>query len=208
MHMNWTLPTFSALSNHYFLMRHGESYALQKGLIVSDPNHGISGYGLTPRGKYEVRTSLKRAKEDGILTKVDAILTSPFLRALETAQVASQLFGVPAKIENRLGERGFGELELTSMANYIAVQERDRANASQKEWGVESAREVFQRASLVIEEYEAKMKECTLLLCTHADIITILLCGYLHKNLECHTDIGTIGTGDLRQLGEKQNSGN
>jgi len=195
-----SIPTAGTFLNRYFLLRHGESRALQEGLIVGELSHGKSAYGLTPKGRKEVATSILKAMEDGLLKKVDLVISSPFLRTVETAEIAAKIIGAPIEIDDRLGERGFGKLELTSIDNYAAVLDRDRASASHKEWGVESALEVLARAWKVIEDLEGKMKGCGIVLCTHADVMSILICGCLHQNLELHAEIGPLATAELREL--------
>jgi len=37
-----------SLKNIYYIMRHGESEANTRGLIISSPERGTSSYGLTP----------------------------------------------------------------------------------------------------------------------------------------------------------------
>lgn len=198
--INSFLAPTAKLSNQYFLLRHGKSYANQKGLIISDPNHDLSGYGLTPRGRREVKTRIERAKHNGTLEKVDLIISSPFLRTLQSAEIAAGILRAPIEIDKRLRERGFGELELTDEANYETVWARDRENLSHTEWGVESVVAVLQRTVELTKEIEARMRSRAVLLCTHGDVASILVCAFLNESLRHHREVGAMGTGDIRRL--------
>ena len=67
-----------------FVMRHGEAepYAPQDAL-----RH------LTSRGEQQVRDTIQRHLQS--LEGVDALLASPYIRAQETALIASELLGIP-----------------------------------------------------------------------------------------------------------------
>ena len=52
------LKSLNKLNNQYFALRHGESIANQKGLIVSSPENGIKGYGLSETGQTQINESV------------------------------------------------------------------------------------------------------------------------------------------------------
>ena len=87
------------------LMRHGHSVANQKGLIISDPNTGCFDYGLTSQGKREVKEALNLYQD--CLSTVTKIVSSDFLRTLETAKIISNALLIPLKLESDLRERFF-----------------------------------------------------------------------------------------------------
>ncbi|MDO8565464.1 MAG: class I tRNA ligase family protein [bacterium] len=86
--------------NKYFVMRHGESENLVKGVqdLIGDPtNH------LTENGGKEVEDQAENLKH------VDLIITSPFLRTHETALIVQEKIGLPKEdliIDERLHETG------------------------------------------------------------------------------------------------------
>jgi len=190
----------AALANRYFLLRHGESYANREGVIVSLPAHGLSAYGLTPRGHEQVATSVERARHDGTLPAVDLIVSSPFLRTVQSAEIAAGVFGVPIETDDRLSERAFGDLERTSDARYADVWARDRQDPSHGDWGVESTAAVLRRASDLIQHLEARGPDRAILLCTHGDVASILACGLLGQDLRCHREVAALGVGEVRRL--------
>ncbi len=53
------LKSLSRLNNQYFALRHGESTANQKELIVSSPENGIQNYGLSGTGRKQITDSIK-----------------------------------------------------------------------------------------------------------------------------------------------------
>jgi len=189
-----------ASSNAYFVLRHGESDANREGVIVSLPTDGASAYGLTLRGREQVATSVERARRDGTLAAVDLVLSSPFLRTLQSAQIAASVFAAPVEVDDRLRERAFGELERTTDANYAKVWARDRQDPLHTEWGVESAAAVLRRASNLVEDLDARAPGRTILLCTHGDVISILSSGLLDQDLKLHREVAAIGVAELRRL--------
>lgn len=85
-----------------FLLRHGET----EGSL----NHVYSGQAdvpLTSRGREQARLAGRRLADAG----VDAILSSPLSRAAETAEEVAAATGAPVRIDERLIEVDYGELE-------------------------------------------------------------------------------------------------
>jgi phosphohistidine phosphatase len=72
-----------------YLLRHG---------IAEDgrPGQPDSARALTPDGAKKLRAMLKRAREAGVAP--GAILTSPYQRAVETAEIAAQALNAKAEI--------------------------------------------------------------------------------------------------------------
>lgn len=89
--------------NKYFMMRHGESENLVKGVhdMTGDPtNH------LTEKGKKEVEKQLPH------LGNIDLIISSPFLRTRETAEIVAAGLNLPREalvIDDRIHEVGPAE---------------------------------------------------------------------------------------------------
>lgn len=161
----------SKLKNHYYYLRHGQSQANMQGIIVSQLGHGADGYGLTDTGRKQVEASINQSG----LGAATIILASPFARTKESAEIAQRLIGAKAyKIEGRLGERGFGRLELSSDQNYQNVWQRDKLNPHHTDHESESAQSVHDRVHRLIGELEARYQNQTILLVTHGDVIAAL----------------------------------
>ena len=77
------------MKNQYFVMRHGESKANALGIIVSDPNNGVSNYGLTEKGEWQATASAQKAIDVFGFDSQTIIYSSDFKRAKETAEKAN-----------------------------------------------------------------------------------------------------------------------
>jgi len=105
--------------NKYFVMRHGESENIVKGVLdlTGDPNNH-----LTEKGREQVRKQTQNLKE------INLILSSPFLRTRETAEVVKSELGLSNSdliIENNLHEVNPGEdLRLRMGATIFDIEKK------------------------------------------------------------------------------------
>ncbi len=182
------------------LLRHGHSLANQRRLIVSRPENAADAYGLTLLGREQVRTSIDVAISGGLLTAPVHLVCSPLLRARESADLAGELLGVDPSTDARLTERDFGELELGSDDRYHQVWAEDRRDPTHGCWGVESVAEVLERARALVEELTREVPVGAVVLCTHGDVASTLLCASQGAPLRTHREVGALRTGCLRSL--------
>ena len=182
------------------VLRHGRSVANEEGLIASRPEHAEEAYGLTLLGRDQVRGSILEARSSGGLAPPLFLVSSPLLRARESAEVAAAVLGVRPSVDARLIERGFGELELGPDDLYARVWEADRRDPTHQRWGVESIADVLRRAGAVVEELAAAAGPGTVVLCTHGDVASALLCASRGAPLQRHRDVGALGTGEMAAL--------
>ena len=89
-----------------YFVRHGETYWNVENKIC-----GATDIALTERGHLQAVETGKIILEKGLL--FDEILSSPLVRASETARHISEITGVPMRIEPRLIEQNFGRYEST-----------------------------------------------------------------------------------------------
>ncbi len=82
------------------LMRHGESIANVMNIITEDPDE----HPLTERGIEQVLFSAEQLK--GMVFK--GIISSPILRARQTARTVADVLNLEVKIDNRIRESGLG----------------------------------------------------------------------------------------------------
>lgn len=83
------------------IIRHGYSESNKKGYLT----HDIEGYPLTIEGeKYLVKSAEELKKLSGITE----ILSSPILRAVQTAEIISKVTGLKVRKDTRLSERNMG----------------------------------------------------------------------------------------------------
>jgi probable phosphoglycerate mutase len=83
------------------LIRHGESYTNRNGILSNELNK----YRLTEEGIEQARFTGEQLK--GL--KFDGIISSPVLRAVETANIINQYLNLEIKTDSRAIESDFGE---------------------------------------------------------------------------------------------------
>ena len=142
-------------------MRHGESESNTKGVINS---HDENKYQLTQSGREQVNTS-------NINDKVDLIITSPFKRAIETAEIAAEQLGIDkSKIitDDKLREIDMGDWDGKTWDEFFENTKEGIA------WGVfakpyngESRKDLKIRSQELLTKLESKYKDKTILLVTH-----------------------------------------
>ena len=92
--------------DHFYFVRHGETVWNVENKIC-----GATDIELTAKGHEQAVETGKKILEMGI--KADKILTSPLVRAAETARHISEITGIPMEIEPRIIEQNFGRYEST-----------------------------------------------------------------------------------------------
>lgn len=189
------------LKNRYYVMRHGQSLANTAGLIVSHPENGLTGYGLSSKGRRQVEAGINASA----LTAKTRIFSSDFKRAKETAEIAHRLLHSPYPVEfdTRLRERNFGELELGSDTRYKEVWIADQSNPGHSEYGVENLQSVIGRSVDLMLECEEKLSDETCLLVSHGDILQILQTAFSGIHPSCHRELPHLETAGIRELVRK-----
>ncbi len=92
--------------DHFYYVRHGETIWNVENKIC-----GATDIELTELGHKQAIEAGKKILEMGILA--DEILTSPLIRASETARHISEITDIPYRVEHRLIEQNFGRYEST-----------------------------------------------------------------------------------------------
>lgn len=187
------------LNNRYFAMRHGHSLANQRAIIVSQPENGLDGFGLSELGRVQVRESLQRFS---ILPVDIIIVSSDFCRARESAELAAHsLSAVEAiNLDPRLRERNFGELELTADSGYADVWQADAENPDHQMMGVESVNQVMKRVTSVIVDYEDYCSNTSILLVSHGDALQVLETAFARMDGSQHRQLEHLHTAQIREL--------
>ncbi len=200
-------PPLPADVSNFFLLRHGQSEANVKGLIASSPAAAGTAFGLTDTGRAQVHASLTSALATSILPQTCHVISSPLLRARESAEIAAEVLGTTVQIDPRLAERGFGELELLSDEHYAQVWSEDRSDPTHEKWGVESTAAILTRVSTLLRELQQSHGGGTFVLCTHGDVASVLLCAASGQALTQHRDVGAMANGEVRCLGGRRAPG-
>ncbi len=194
------LAGVAALQNRYFVMRHGESLANQQGLIVSSPDNGVDGYGLSQHGREQVGQSVLQARQQGFAPT--RIISSDFKRAKETALIAQQGFACEQEVvfSPQLRERFFGELELGSHANYQRVWDEDIRDSAHTFFQVESVDSVSARATALVRTLEKDFNGEVFLLVAHGDTLQILQTAFQQVAVAQHRALPHLETAEVREL--------
>ena len=91
---------------HFYFIRHGQTVWNVENKIC-----GATDSPLTEYGREQAKETGQKILAEGI--KADEILCSPLSRAADTAQLISEMTGIPYRVEPRLIEQNFGKWEST-----------------------------------------------------------------------------------------------
>ena len=192
------LASLKSLSNRYFVMRHGQSRANLEGIIASHAVNALDDYGLTEPGRSEIGASLNAV---AALKSATRIISSDYLRARETAELAHDLLGCqPPEFDLRLRERDFGEFELGSDENYHRVWRQDEAGMDDGWRGVEGSARVMARVTSLVVECEKHNRGQIFLLVSHGDVLQILQTAFSRQDAALHRRQPHLSPAEIREL--------
>jgi len=189
------------LNNRFYLMRHGESVANKKGLIVSQPENGVSDYGLTHNGVMQVTEVAVNSR----LNRDVLIVSSDFKRAYETAEIMHSVLAVKQTIITHEGlrERGFGQLELQDTHCYQQVWDNDISESlevNNHKQGIEPLQSVLDRSLAAVRALDATTKNKKFLLVSHGDVLQILATHFRQQDIRQHRQMRALKNADIRLL--------
>lgn len=150
--------------NKYFVMRHGGSEGNKSG-IVSYKNQKDDH--ITKEGEQDVLEASKYFKDN----KIDYIITSPFTRTKETAEILRKTFGLADDhviVDDRLHEVDPGEFDGKNWDEYHQyVLNMGESWFETKIPGGESLSDIKKRIGAVLYEVEKKYENKNILFVTH-----------------------------------------
>ncbi len=228
------IVNLTELSGTYYGLRHGESVPSAEKRICATMESGTDPKnGLTPKGREEVVTSTNewikanKKKISGYIQQDKfVIVTSPFSRTKETAQIFAEVLtekfkgSIPKQykkgglsnvivVDDRLRERNFGKFEGqagNSSKIYEEVWALDAKNPSQTKSGVESTTSVQERASQVIADLEKQSQAAggkMYVLVAHGDTLKILQTAFQKQSPSEHQNKDSVApfkTAEIRQF--------
>jgi probable phosphoglycerate mutase len=198
--MNY-LRDLQHLQNTYFVLRHGRSLANDQNLIVSHPDVGVPGYGLSEEGRRQVAGAIAEAIRDHVLDQTTVVVSSDFARTRETAEIAGTLLGTRDIILTPLlRERFFGAWEQQHNSNYQHVWDADVLDGAHKHGDVESTQEVLSRTTSLIRDLEQQYSGRNILLVSHGDALQILQTAFERVDASRHRLLPHLETGQIRRL--------
>jgi isoleucyl-tRNA synthetase len=163
-------------SNSYYVMRHGES--LSNTEDSADSGKRVDNH-LTERGIQEVKESAGQLKEIGF----DYIITSPILRAKETAHLVAETIGLPTSSvleDERLKEFDFGDLDGKSFDSIWEDLRPLHYDFDKKVSGGEGYRDIQKRTLAALFDAEEKYTNKKILFVTHGSPMWALISAAHH----------------------------
>ncbi|MBI3634127.1 MAG: class I tRNA ligase family protein [Candidatus Yonathbacteria bacterium] len=151
--------------NKYFVMRHGEAESNRERIVSSTIATGNS-HGLTEKGRKEVKEASQRLDRESI----QIIISSPFLRARQTAESVADTLGLNSKeiiIDERLKEIDTGVFDGKSIDDYRGYFASMREKFIKRPEKGENLLDVKRRVMELMDELEEKYQGKNILLVTH-----------------------------------------
>jgi probable phosphoglycerate mutase len=202
------LSRAAPLANRYLVMRHGQSKANVRGIIVSSIDRDREDdFGLSEPGRDQV---LATARGCGLPAST-VICSSDFARARETAEIVRACLGAPGVVlAPALRERYFGDFDGCPAACYARVWAADEAGAGRPDAGdpatghpaagVEPAAAVLERAAALVADLERSHRDRDILLVSHGDTLQILQAGFSGLDPSRHRSVPHLETAEIRRL--------
>jgi len=204
-------------NNHYLMVRHGESTANVRGLVVTDPSVGCSNYGLTQKGKDQAEQAalsvLQILKRYNFTSSNVCVYHSDFKRTRETAELLGHHLALNLEsddgAQNKLAvissellrERRFGELDQNDgTLSYETIWKYDKMDADHTKHGVESVHQTLTRIMQFIEETENQNNGKVIIIVSHGDICQIMQTWFEGVDPKYHHHLPYIQNAEVRDL--------
>jgi isoleucyl-tRNA synthetase len=151
--------------NTYVLLRHGQAGHNVKNVINSNPKNKDL-YPLTAKGVSQAKKAAAEIKK--LKIKVDAIYSSDFIRAKETAEILAKTLGIKKiNFDARLREINTGEFDADNPRRYHEYYSSTEEKFMKCPPGGESLRDVASRVWDFIQSCEKKYKNAVIVLVGH-----------------------------------------
>lgn len=160
------------MQKHIYIVRHGETDYNFQGICQGQK----CNIGLNEKGKKQAEELSVKLKDKGI----EAIYSSPLLRAIETANIIGKHLNLEVKINENLIEGNFGIAEGKTMEEvrdlgiYLQWISSDRQYDSVSYPGGETKRQIIKRIHKSLHEICSKEKSEKILLVTHSAIARLI----------------------------------
>jgi len=161
--------------NRYLLMRHGEAQSNARG-IVSSKLEGNAEFSLTEKGRASAEEAGKKLAKE----RIDLVITSPFVRTKETAEIVAGAIGYDTRqivVDDRIKEIDTGVFNGRPIAEYRGNFASMEEKLTKRPEGGECLLDVKRRAMALLEELEERYADKTILLVTHEYPVWMLAAG-------------------------------
>jgi broad specificity phosphatase PhoE len=153
-----------------YVIRHAESEANAKRLLASR-----LPFPLTDAGRAEAENI---AAQFAGIAELDRIVSSPLLRALQTAEPFGRVFGLPVETDERLAEQDLGAFSGLTYDEVKAMDDYERDATARWDWvprgGGESYRMIADRVRDFLRSLESRPEGERLLVVTHAVTLRLM----------------------------------
>ncbi len=156
--------------NVYYGIRHGEA---NSNITNTLDSLGAISNPLTEKGRQQVSVAIAELKEKGI-TK---IITSPFERTKETAQIVGDALGIDVETDERIREFNHGDWDGKTIDQLYADNPEFATNFAYTPENGESHLDVRARMMRVLFDCEKKYSNEKILLVTHGGPLWMLITG-------------------------------
>lgn len=149
-------------------VRHGQTDWNRKGIT-----QGQTDIPLNEAGTSEAKQLAARLDKDEPIW--DAVISSPLLRAFDTAKIISETLNLPQLApDERVIERNFGLLEGTSEADRIERWGKEWRN-QYEQYQVETDDQVFERGMSFLHDLREQSQNQNVLIVSHGSFIAVML---------------------------------
>lgn len=184
--------------NTYYTMRHSESEKNIKNIATNNPN---APFHLTEKGKEQARTAARSLKGG-----IDLIITSPVLRAKETAELVRNELNLPESVvivDEAIRETEHGVLEGKTVDEYLAQYPVDINQFENAPEGGENWTQIRKRMGAFLYGLEEKYQHKRILIISHGyplEFLNALPDGYSKDRFMELWDNYYPCTGDVRKI--------
>lgn len=162
------------------LVRHGETNSNRKGTYL-----GWTDVELNKEGLRQAESARNKLAGE----KIDAIYSSPLMRAYKTAEIINQNHKMEIVCDDRLRERNFGIWDNLTNAEITQKYPREYEEYT-KDWinfcvkDGESSIQAFERVTGFVDELAANNKDGSILIVTHLGCIRKIIAHLLGMTIE------------------------
>ena len=162
-----------------FLIRHGENEWVKKGRLAG----WIEGVHLNEKGHQQAKNAAERVAHLPIKT----VYSSPVTRCMETADYIGNALELPVVELPAMGEVRYGDWEGKKISKLAKLKEWEMVQHFPSRFQFpngESFREVQARTVDALELLSRKHPKEMVVVCSHADIIKLVLAHYLGTHMD------------------------
>ena len=186
--------------NTYIMMRHGYSARNPDNILASEYPEKIP-YPLLEKGVRDAEDSAQKLKNE----RIDVIITSPLIRAFETARIVSKAVGVEPSKDVRLCDYNVGVFEgqqdhiLRNDPKYSSIAKLFEISPPKGE----TYTQLRERVMGVLKDCEQKYKNKTIVVVSHGDALWLIDSSI--RGLTIEETVESRNAGDYIPTGTFQN---